>query len=61
MKCLDYGEGAEAALFIRPDAEAGNSEKVHLLASRWSLDPAGIDGRKLGAERGIAGEARRFR
>ncbi len=60
MKCLDYGETAEPVLFTRPETEIGNSEKVHLLAARWSLDPAEIDGRFLARERGIAGDARRF-
>ena len=60
LKCRDYGETAEPALFGRPDPGAANSEKVHLLAARWSFDPADIDSRFLEREWGIAGEATRF-
>ena len=60
MKCLAYGETAELALFARPETEAGNSEKVHLLAARWSLDPAEISGRFLERETGVSGEAGRY-
>ena len=60
MKCLEYGEAPEPALFSRAEAEPGNSEKVHLLAARWSVNPAAIDGRFLGAGRGVAGEVSRF-
>jgi hypothetical protein len=36
-----------------------NTEKVPLLAARWSLDPASIDERFLEREHGLAGEPRR--
>ena len=60
VKCLGYGETPEPALFSRAEAEPGNSEKVHLLAARWSLDPAAIDARFIGREHGVVGEMSRL-
>ncbi len=56
LKCFDYTEGAERESFDQPDSLSTNTDKVPLLAARWSLDPARIDGRFLEAAAGIAGE-----
>jgi hypothetical protein len=57
MRCYDYGETADPALFASAEAVPANSDKVHLLAARWSLDPAELGLRAVGSERGIIGEA----
>ncbi len=59
MKCCDYGETLERAPFNLADPAALNVERLSLLASRWSLDPSTIDGRRLKANQGIAGELSR--
>ena len=59
MQCFGYGEGAETANFGFHKHEIGNADKVHLLASRWSLDVAEVDRRLLERERGIVGELSR--
>lgn len=51
LKCFAYGEDSPSLKI----AEV-NSEKVPLLAARWSLDPAAIDERFLNFATGIAGE-----
>jgi hypothetical protein len=58
MECRDYGETGGA---FSDDAEPGfeNSDKVHLLAARWSIDPDEVDGQFAGRAWGIAGEASR--
>jgi hypothetical protein len=60
MRCFPYGENVESPVFAGLEEVSANSEKVHLLAARWSLDPAGIDRRFLGRESGIAGEASKY-
>jgi hypothetical protein len=59
LKCFDYAEAAERISFGQPDVIAANADKVPLLAARWSLDPARIEDRFFGNERGIAGELSR--
>jgi hypothetical protein len=59
LKCFDYTESLEHETFGQPDVFAANVEKVPLLAERWSLDPARIDGALLEQEHGIAGEPSR--
>ena len=59
LKCFDYTEASERSFFSESDVIAANVEKVHLLAARWSLDPACIDERFFSTERGIAGEPSR--
>jgi hypothetical protein len=56
MKCYDYFEAADPALFSSAEPGATNVDKVHLLAARWSLDPGDIGWRGVGRERGIIGE-----
>jgi hypothetical protein len=38
-----------------------NTERVSLLASRWSVDPMSIDARMLKQNQGIAGQISRSR
>ncbi len=54
LKCFRYFEGPERIAFGQTDVIAMNTEKVPLLAARWSLDPAAIDERLLVKTRGIA-------
>lgn len=59
MKLYDYTEAAELQTYGSPEPGANNSEKVHLLAARWSLDPEEIDERFIEHEWGIVGEPSR--
>jgi len=52
MLCLEYA--AEQSSFAMREALAANSEKVNLLAARWSLDPGAIPG-EMWHSRGIVG------
>jgi hypothetical protein len=61
LKCYDYTETADRTPFLQQDPAAVNAERVPLLASRWSVDPNTIDGRRLRASQGIAGELSRSR
>ena len=61
LKCHAYGEGEESVDFGRPDPAALNTERLPLLAARWSLDPTSIDIRSLRENRGIAGQLSRSR
>jgi hypothetical protein len=61
LKCYAYGEGEERIDFGRVDPAAVNTERVPLLASRWSLDPTAIDARMLKEHQGIAGRLTRSR
>jgi hypothetical protein len=56
LKCFDYLEGSARSAFGQPDFASINVEKVPMLAARWSIDPARLDGRFLQMECGIAGE-----
>jgi len=55
MHCFSYTDDAQSDLITASDVAAANSEKLHLLAGRWSLDPAGVDARKLRQAQGVAG------
>jgi hypothetical protein len=61
MKCYDYAEPAERCGFSSNDPVAANTERLPLLAARWSVDPAAIDSRMLKEAQGIAGELSRSR
>ena len=61
LKCYDYGDGEDRVDFGRVDPTAVNTERVPLLASRWSLDPTAIDARALKEHQGIAGKLSRSR
>ena len=54
LKCYRYFEGPGRLSFGQVDTIALNTEKVPLLAARWSLDPASIDERLLVRSQGIA-------
>ena len=60
MKCYDYTEAPEPQPFGFRDPTSTNSDKVHLLAARWSLDPEDIDERFIDQEWGIVGEPSRY-
>jgi hypothetical protein len=60
LKCFLYFETPERPAYGQPDVIAMNTEKVPLLAARWSLDPAAIDERLFEQSRGIAGELPRL-
>ena len=57
MKCFGYGEHPSAASWAAAEWTAANVIKVPLLAARWSLDPARIDG---SLRKRIAGESPRL-
>ena len=57
LKCFDYFENAPLSPYSYPDFIGQNVDKVPLLASRWSLDPAAIDEQFLEEVQGVAGEA----
>ena len=59
MNCLDYWEQSTSAGFGQDDVAGINTDRVPLLAARWSLDPATIDMRRFKESRGIAGELSR--
>jgi hypothetical protein len=59
LKCFDYGEGEERIEFGRVDPAVVNTERLPLLAARWSVDPTSIDGRILRENHGIAGQVSR--
>jgi len=60
VKCLAYGAESPQNFFGVTDWPAANVEKIPLLAARWSLDPAKIEGRILAQVHGIAGKPPRL-
>jgi hypothetical protein len=60
MRCYDYTESATVSPFGASDPAANNSDKVHLLAARWSVDPDEIDERFVEHEWGIVGQRSRL-
>lgn len=61
LRCYGYGEGEERVDYGRPDPAALNTERLPLLASRWSLDPTTVDARMLKQNQGISGRPSRSR
>ncbi|HEX3799422.1 MAG TPA: hypothetical protein VH413_12050 [Verrucomicrobiae bacterium] len=59
MKCYDYAE-PEPKAFGLGEPGVNNADKVHLLASRWSVDPDTIDERLIEQELGIVGQPSRW-
>jgi hypothetical protein len=53
LRCFDYGMTID---FSERDILQANTEKLSLLASRWSVDPNSIDESQLKTDQGIAGE-----
>ena len=60
LKCYDYAQSAANTPFGYRDPSCGNSDKVHLLAARWSIDPDEIDDQFLEHALGIVGEPTRI-
>ncbi|MBI3874377.1 MAG: hypothetical protein HY300_00075 [Verrucomicrobia bacterium] len=56
LRCFDYFEVNPRGDFSQSDPASVNTDKVPLLAARWSVDPAAIDERRLKPGRGIAGD-----
>jgi len=61
LKCYDYGDSAERTYFAEADPPAFNTERVSLLAARWSVDPTSVGARVPKQTQGIAGELSRSR
>ena len=61
LRCYDYEESVERIDFGRAAPTSVNTEKVPLLAGRWSFNPTAVDTRMLRETRGIAGQLARFR
>lgn len=59
LTCYDYSEAAPRQTFAQSDPVAINTERVPMLAGRWSLDPAAIDLRTLRQSHGITGRLSR--
>jgi hypothetical protein len=59
MRCFEYFETFDD-IFNSGEAPVANTEKVPLLAARWSIDPAAIDETTLDHTCGIAGEPPRL-
>lgn len=55
LVCYAYGEGPGRVRIGRPHPIATNTERVPLLAARWSVNPASIDLRSVTAAQGISG------
>ena len=60
LKCFHYLEGPDRTRPGHPEIVAANTDKVPLLAARWSFDPASVDDRVLERARGIAGKPSRL-
>jgi len=60
LKCYGYTETPEPASFAASEPISNNSDKVHLLAARWSLDPDEIDESFIDREWGIVGQPSRL-
>lgn len=61
LKCFDYEEPVERIDFGQAAPTSINTEKVPLLAGRWSFNPSAIDPRLVKSTRGIAGQLFRSR
>ena len=59
LKCFAYTDAEERMDFGRPDPAAINTERIPLLAARWSVDPTSIDARLLRQNQGISGQLSR--
>jgi hypothetical protein len=56
LRCLNYGEVPARSLFDQSEVFSANTEKVPLLAAKWSVDPTTIGEKHFKASHGIAGE-----
>jgi hypothetical protein len=55
LRCYEYCESPAFSLFESGDDAHTNSEKIHQLAARWSINPESIDERFLAQRIGIVG------
>jgi len=60
LKCFAYGVDCSTFKWRATDLPAANVDKVSLLAARWSMDPATVEGRILAQAHGIGGRASRL-
>jgi hypothetical protein len=56
LKCFDYGESSTKSSYDQTEIFSINTEKVPLLAAKWSVDPTAIDEKHFSSAHGIAGE-----
>ncbi|MBI4659740.1 MAG: hypothetical protein HY735_12945 [Verrucomicrobia bacterium] len=56
LKCFAYGETTEDRDGYPNDILQANTDKVHLLAANWSLDPLAVEDRLLSAGQGVVGD-----
>ncbi|HMJ66007.1 MAG TPA: hypothetical protein VK615_11710 [Candidatus Binatia bacterium] len=61
LACFNYTESPSRHNFSQSDPLSANTERVPLLAARWSIDPAAIDTRTLKQSHGITGRLSRSR
>ena len=61
LTCFEYAESPRRHSFGQTDPLGANTDRVPLLASRWSIDPAAIDARALKQSHGITGRLSRSR
>ena len=59
LKCYDYTDPPDRMHFAHGSPAALNTERVSLLAARWSVDPTALNSRMLRESHGIAGELSR--
>jgi hypothetical protein len=55
LKCFDYCH-EEPRMFAAHELLRSNTEKISLLAARWSIDPTAINAARMERSQGIAGE-----
>ena len=56
LKCFGYGEAASSDTISLGDLLHANAEKINLLAAKWSLDPASINGTPAASGEGVVGD-----
>lgn len=56
MVCFKYGESCPDEDTASHDPSSRNSDRVHLLAGKWSIDPVKIDSRNWAHQSGLVGE-----
>jgi hypothetical protein len=56
LKCFQYHESPPPPFWGRPNVITTNTERVPLLAARWSLDPTAVQERVFEQACGVAGE-----
>jgi hypothetical protein len=59
LRCFEYAQAPEATAYLQRDPLGQNTDRVSMLARRWSIDPAAVDVRRLRESPGITGELSR--